>query len=274
MSKYSAPIAKTRDYYDSDNMLNFHNFIYGEHIHIGIYKTGNESIIDANVQTLQTISELLKLNSASKVLDLGSGYGGADRYLAEKFGCSVDGVNLSSAEKQINRNLNQQRGLDKLIQVFDGSFQEIPTSDSQYDTVLSQYALLYSNDRLQVFQEVFRVLQSGGQFLLTDVMFTDNCPQDFYDRTVEIVNVQLASFQSYRAIAKQVGFEEIHIIEMPEQVTNQYQKTLDCLEENFDELLTLCDREFLEYQRVRLNNWIKIGHQNYLNWGILHFCKP
>ena len=274
MSKYPQTIAKTQDYYDSDNMLNFHNFIYGEHIHIGIYKTGDESIVDANLQTLETISELLKLNSDSRVLDIGSGYGGADRYLAEKVGCHVDCLNLSPAQNKINRELNQQRGLAPLIEVFDGSFQQIPTSDKKYDTVLSQDALLYSNDRLQVFQEVFRVLQAGGQFLLTDVMFTDNCPQDFYDKTVEIVNVKLASFQSYRAIAKEVGFEEIQIIEMPEQVTNQYQKTLESLEINFDELLKCCDREFLEYQRIRLNNWIIIGKQNYLNWGILHFRKP
>ena len=272
--KCSKAVAKARDYYDSDNMLNFHNLIYGEHIHIGIYQTGNESIADANLQTLEAISALLKLNPSSRILDIGSGYGGAARYLARKISCHVDCLNLSTAQNKISRKLNQQQGIDTLIQVFDGSFQEIPTPSDTYDTVLSQDALLYSSDRPQVFQEVSRVLQKTGQFLLTDVMLRDSCPAKVCEKTLEIVDLKsLASVETYRAIAKEIGFDEIQVIEMPEQVTQQYQKTLDSMQLNFDKLLKVCDREFLEYQRVRLSNWIATGNQGYLNWGILHFCK-
>lgn len=272
--EYSKTVAKTRDYYDSNNMLNFHNIVYGDNIHIGIYQTGDELISEANIRTLEIISTWLNLNISSEVLDIGSGYGGAARYLAQQANCHVDCLNLSKAQNEINRELNRQRGLDTLIRVFDGSFQEIPARKDMYDRVLSQDALLYSSDRIQVFQEVSRVLKKGGQFLITDVMLSDNCPTTVNKKTVEIVDIKsLASVKTYRVIAKDTGFDEIQVLEMPDQVTRQYQKTLDSMELNFDTLLKYCDQEFLEYQRVRLRNWIAIGNQGYLNWGFLHFRK-
>lgn len=273
--EYSKTVAKTRDYYNNSNMLNFHKIIYGEHIHIGIYQTGDESIPEANLRTLETISTLLNLDISSMVLDIGSGYGGAARYLTQQVNCHVDCLNLSKVQNEINRELNKQRRLDGFIRVLDGNFQEIPTAKNTYDRVLSQDALLYSSDRLQVLQEVSRVLKKGGQFLLTDVMLSDNCPAEVHKQTLEIVGLEsLASVKTYRAIAKDTGFDEIQVIEMPEQVNQQYQKTLNSMELNFNKLLKYCDQEFLEYQRVRLKNWITIASQGYLNWGILHFRKP
>ncbi|MBO9998594.1 MAG: methyltransferase domain-containing protein [Cyanobacteria bacterium SID2] len=273
MSQRSETVDRAREYYDSENMLNFHDLIYGEHIHIGIYQTGCESISEANLQTLETIEGLLKLHPEHKLVDLGSGYGGAARYIVKRAGCHVDCLNLSTAQNKINRQLNQAQGLDTFIQVFDGSFQNIPFPDRTYDIALSQDALLYSDDRVRVFQEVFRVLQPSGQFLLTDVMLKNDCPLKLQAKTQEIVGLKLASVESYREVAREVGFNTLQIVEMPQQVTRQYQKTLDSLESNFDKLLQCCKRDFLEYQRRRLTNWIEIGKLDYLNWGILHFQK-
>ncbi|NES19491.1 MAG: methyltransferase domain-containing protein [Symploca sp. SIO3E6] len=271
---YSTTIAKTRDYYNSHNMRNFHSFIYGENIHIGLYRDGNESIRAANLQILEMITSLLTLSPSTIILDIGSGYGGTDRYLARKIGCRVDCLNLSEAQNELNRELNQQQGLESFLQVIDGSFEAIPTQSNIYDLVWSQDALLYSSDRVKVFQEVSRVLKKNGQFILTDVMQSDDCPVEVSKSILTTVDItSLGSIKSYREMAKDTGFEEIQIIEMPEQVTNQYQKTLEVMEQNYDQLAKSCEREFLEYQRVRLNNWIKIGKQGYLNWGILHFRK-
>ncbi|NEO54655.1 MAG: methyltransferase domain-containing protein [Okeania sp. SIO3B5] len=270
--EYSKTIAKTRDYYNSDNMMNFHSFIYGENIHIGLYTNENESIAEANFKALEMITSLLNLSPSTVVLDLGSGYGGTARYLTQKIGCRVDCLNLSETQNELNRELNRKLGLESLIQVIDGSFEAIPTPSNIYDVVWSQDALLYSSDRVKVFQEVSRVLKKKGEFILTDVMQSDDCPVEVGKQILETVDItSLASIKSYQKIAKDTGFEEIQITEMPEQLTNQYQKTLLVMEQNYDELAKSCDREFLEYQRVRLNNWVKTGKQGYLNWGILHF---
>ena len=271
----SEVIDRARDYYNSQNMLHFHQTIYGENIHVGIYDTSDESISAANLNALELIFSKPNLSPSSKVLDLGSGYGGPARYLAQSLGCSVDCLNLSEAQNEINRNLNHDRGLSNLIQVLDGSFQTIPAPDNTYDFVLSQDALLYSDNRQQVFQEVSRSLRPGGQFLITDVMLASNCPEDIRLKTLKLVNLEsLASIENYCSLAQQVGFDVLEVVEMHEQVVRQYQATLDTLDSKFDELKQGCDLEFIEYQRTRLGNWVEIGRSGYLNWGILHFSKP
>ena len=271
---YSGTVSKTRDYYNSRNMMNFHSFIYGEHIHIGLYSENNESIPEANLRTLEKITSLLKLSNASRVLDIGSGYGGTARYLVQTFNCRVDCLNLSEEQNNLNRELTAKQGLQSMIQVIDGSFEAIPTSDDRYDIVWSQDALLYSSDRTKVFQEVFRVLKQGGQFIFTDVMHSDNCPTDISQTVLDNIDLtSLASMKTYQDLAKKNGFEEIQILAMPDQVTNQYRKTLEVLETNYEELAKICDRDFLDYQKVRLANWVTIGNKGYMNWGILHFQK-
>ncbi len=43
--------------------------------------------------------------------------------------------------------------------------------------VWSQDALLHSGDRGRVLQEVARVLKPGGEFVFSDLMQSDTCPQ-------------------------------------------------------------------------------------------------
>ena len=61
------------------------------------------------------------------ILDIGAGFGGAARYLAENYGCSVTCLNLSEVENERNREMNAARGLTGSIDVVDGSFETSPS---------------------------------------------------------------------------------------------------------------------------------------------------
>ena len=83
-------VDKAQDYYNSTPADEFYFKIWGgEHIHVGIYNHSKESIKDASPRIVHLMASKLKLNSETKLLDLGSGFGGAARYLAKKYGCQV-----------------------------------------------------------------------------------------------------------------------------------------------------------------------------------------
>jgi len=178
-ANYSEAVATAREYYNSDDADNFYATIWGgEDIHIGLYQSDQESIIDASHRTVRHMAELLTgIGPTTHVLDIGAGYGGAARYLAETFGCKVTALNLSEKENQRDREINRQRGLTDKINVVDGSFEAIPADDASFDVVWSQDAILHSGNREKVLQEVARVLKPGGQFVFTDPMQADDCPQ-------------------------------------------------------------------------------------------------
>ena len=102
-------VETTRTYYDSVDADEFYHTIWGgEDIHVGLYEFEGESIYKASKRTVSTMAEKLPgITGATRVLDLGAGYGGAARYLAGEFGCRVECLNLSETENQRNKEKNK-----------------------------------------------------------------------------------------------------------------------------------------------------------------------
>ena len=149
---YSSTVDVARKYYDSEDADNFYNLIWGgEDIHIGMYADSDESISVASRRTVAHLAAKLdNLSATAQVLDLGSGFGGAARFLAANHECRVTALNLSEVENERHRQMNREAGLDDRIEVVDGSFEDIPCGDGTFDIVWSQDAILHSGHREQV----------------------------------------------------------------------------------------------------------------------------
>ncbi|MGD1805561.1 SAM-dependent methyltransferase [Dapis sp. BLCC M126] len=198
----------------------------GEYIHYGIYTRPNEPIHDAFLRIVETIAQTLeKIDRNSQVIDLGSGYGGAARYLAKTYGCSVCCLNLSQLQNQRNTQLNQEKNLYHLVKVTQGSFENIPYSDNSFDIVWSQDSILHSSDRHLVFQEIKRILKLGGELIFTDPMESDNCPPGVLQPAFDRLGISdMGSYRFYSQMAKEFGFEEIHFIDLSKNVPTHYRR--------------------------------------------------
>lgn len=275
-SAYSEAVATARDYYNSEDADNFYNIIWGgEDIHIGLYESETENIVDASHRTVRHMATLLgNLGAGSRVLDIGAGYGGAARYLAEAFGCSVTALNLSEKENQRNRELTRERGLSDKIEVVDGSFESIPTEDNCYDVVWSQDAILHSGRREQVIEEVARVLKPGGRFIFTDPMQADTCPAGVLQPILDRIHLSsLGSPGFYRQTAAQFGLQEkVFEVQTP-QLINHYTRVLQETEKYQADLSRIISPDYLERMKKGLRYWIDGGNNGYLVWGIFIFEK-
>ncbi|HZL92030.1 MAG TPA: methyltransferase domain-containing protein, partial [Vicinamibacterales bacterium] len=175
----AAAVSTARQYYNSDDADRFYHDIWGgEDIHIGLYTGTNDDIRTASERTVAAMADSLgdRLTGASRVIDLGAGYGGAARWLVRKKDCRVTCVNLSEVQNERNRAANADKGYGGRITVLDGSFETIPCEDETFDIAWSQDSILHSADRKRVFREVDRVLRRGGEFIFTDPMQADTCP--------------------------------------------------------------------------------------------------
>jgi sarcosine/dimethylglycine N-methyltransferase len=175
---HSDVVRTAREYYNSDDADAFyHNVWGGEDIHIGLYGSPSEAIAAASERTVATrAARLPKLDAHSRVIDLGAGYGGAARWIAERTGCRVTCVNLSETQNERNRALTKAAGLADRIEVLDASFENVPCATGAYDVVWSQDSILHSGDRARVLREVDRLLKPGGEVIFTDPMQADDCP--------------------------------------------------------------------------------------------------
>ncbi|MDH5764287.1 MAG: methyltransferase domain-containing protein [Nitrospinota bacterium] len=271
----STAVEKAEEYYNSNDADEFYFKIWGgEHIHVGIYNYQNEPIKIASQRIVPRMAEQLNLDVFKKVLDLGSGYGGGARYLAKNFGCHVTCLNLSERQNERNQQFNMERGLDHLVDVVYGSFEEIPLEDNSFDVVWSQDAMVHSANRDQVVAEAHRVLKPGGHFIFTDLMQDDNIPNGVLGPVLERIHLDsLGSFEFYWNEARKNGFELVSIDNMSQHLVTHYDRVRQETEKQYDEIVDACGKEYIDRMIQGLNQWVKAGHNGHLSWGILHFKK-
>jgi len=272
--KYSDVVETARSYYNSDDADNFYYRIWGgEDLHLGIYEKDDDDIFTASRRTIQKMAdEAKKIDENTRIIDLGGGFAGTARYLAKKYGCKVVNLNLSEAENERGRKMNKEQGLDHLIDVVDGSFEEIPYGDNSFDIVWSQDAILHSGDREKVVAEAARVLKTGGEVIFTDPMQTPDCNketlQPVYDR---IKLSSLGSPDFYEKEFQKHGFKMIDFKEMPDVLINHYAKVREETIKNESWLKNYVSEQYISNMKTGLKHWVEGGKAGNLTWGIFHF---
>ena len=275
MDKKTSRAAQTaRDYYNSPEADSFYASVWGgEHIHVGIYLSPGDSIAQGSQRTVEHLcSKLEGLDGKTRVLDIGSGYGGAARHLARTYGCRVTGLSISEVENERHRKMNREQGLAHLIEVVDGDFEDLPLSGGSFDIVWSQDAMLHSGDRGRVLSEVRRVLRDGGQFIFTDLMQADDCPGEVLQPILERLLLEnMASPGFYLASAAERGFVGTDYEELTPHLATHYAKTLEDMEFLAAHNGNVLDRAYVERARTGLRRWVEGGDAGHLAWGVFHF---
>jgi len=267
---------KAKDYYDSNDADNFYFHIWGgEDIHVGLYKEDDDSISDASRRTVEKMAAKIRhFPAGSKALDLGSGYGGSARHLARENGYHVQCLNISQVQNERNRELNLKQGLAVLVEVTDGSFEDIPFSENAFDLVWSQDALLHSGNRKRVFEEVDRVLRPGGEFIFTDPMQRFGTNPEILQPVLERIHLNsMGSIDDYESYAQELGWSVVEVDEMTPHLIEHYSRVLKELEQREASLHEHCSEDYMQKMKAGLAHWINAGKMDALSWGILRFQK-
>ncbi|MCG6942995.1 MAG: methyltransferase domain-containing protein [Thiohalocapsa sp.] len=276
---YSEAVQTARDYYNSDDADNFYFHVWGgEDIHIGLYEGADDAIAGASERTVAFMSERVKDKLAApgaRLIDLGAGYGGAARWLAKRFGCRVLALNLSEAENVRDRQMNRDAGLDHLIEVVEGSFEQVPAENGTFDAAWSQDAILHSGRRDKVMDEVDRLLKPGGELVFTDPMQADDCPDGVLQPVLDRIHLEsLGSFAFYRAQARRLGWKEVEVVDLTGQLVTHYGRVAEVLRAEREALAGKVSDGYMDRMLQGLQHWVDAGRNGYLAWGVMHFRKP
>ena len=276
-TSYSGAVETARAYYDSDDADAFYAEVWGgEDIHVGLYTRPDEPIVEASRRTVARMAELAgPLGPATRVLDLGAGYGGAVRYLARTFGCACVALNLAEVENERNRRLTREAGLAARVEVVPGDFTALPFEDAAFDRVWSQEALLHAGDRAAVCAEAVRVLRPGGLMVFTDPMQVDEAPADRLQPIYDRLHLEsLASPGFYRDTLTALGMREVTFEEQPGQLVSHYARVRDVLVASADRLRERgVGDDYIERMKTGLGHWVDGGREGLLTWGIIVFEK-
>lgn len=80
------------------------------------------------------------------------------------------GVDMTAAMRAQARRAAAAAGLDEIVEIREGFFEDLPVASSSIDVVLSNGVVNLSPDKPRVLSEIVRVLRPGGRLHLADVV--------------------------------------------------------------------------------------------------------
>jgi len=116
------------------------------------------------------LARAANVDSSKRVLDVGSGVGGASRCLAKEFGCRVTGIDLTDEYCRVAAMLSDLVGLAALVDYRQGDATNLPFPDASFDIVWTEHAAMNIPDKPRLYGEMYRVLKPGGTLAIYDVL--------------------------------------------------------------------------------------------------------
>lgn len=116
------------------------------------------------------LADAMAIDADTLVLDIGSGLGGPARTLAEVYGCSVTGIDLTPSFCAAANELSRWTGLQDRTTFRVGDACALPFDDDTFDAAMSIHAVMNIPDKPAVYREARRVLRPGGVLATYDVL--------------------------------------------------------------------------------------------------------
>ncbi|CAG0897755.1 unnamed protein product [Cyprideis torosa] len=219
-SKYSV-----KRHYDLGNDL-FVNFLGKTLNYSSGYWAKADNLDQAQIDKMELIAQKLKLKPGMKLLDIGFGWGGIAKYLAENHGVTVVGYTISKAQLEFGRELCK----------------ELPNVEFRYGdyrSINEKFDRIYSIEMMEhvgvknfrtFFEVANRCLDDDGLFLVqTNILLNRNLPRqdEWFDKHIFPDGEMPYDVDLFKESEGLFFVEDFH------NMSSDYPKTLEGWYENF-----------------------------------------
>ncbi|WP_425404213.1 class I SAM-dependent methyltransferase [Hwanghaeella sp.] len=121
------------------------------------------------IEATRELADLFDPGADAHLLDIGSGIGGPARYLADRFGCRVTGIDLTAEFVDVARRLTDLVGLSGRVDFVQGNALSMPFHEASFDGAYSMNVSMNIADKDAFYREVRRVLRPGAPLILSEL---------------------------------------------------------------------------------------------------------
>lgn len=179
-----------------------------------------------------------------KLLDLDTGSGYLSFPLAKKFpSVTVIGLDIVEKALEVNRRKAEKERIRNIRFItYDGM--NFPFDDSEFDMVVSRYALHHFPDIQKSISEVCRVIKPGGFLFISDPTPNDNDTSRFVDAYMQLKkdgHVQFYTRDEWEEICERAGLKFVDFFDSSIRFPKKKEAAF-----GFDELLKKHDKSIVE----------------------------
>ncbi len=120
-------------------------------------------------QAVDEAIAILEPMEGARILDIGAGFGGPARYLADRAKCHVTAVELQADLDAAAAELTARCGLAERVAHVCGDIHAVPLEAQAYDGAISYLALYHIPDRGAVYARLHDALAPGGRIYVEDL---------------------------------------------------------------------------------------------------------
>lgn len=155
-----------REHYDRGNDF-FHSFLGDRMIYTsGFFKTGEESLEQAQDQKMDLVCNKLKLETNDNYLDIGCGWGTLAMHAAKKFSVQATGITIAEHQTAYAQQKIRDNGLLEKAKVLCLDYRDIP--DGKYNKIscleMSEHVGIKNYPKFC--RQMYRLLDNDGMFFL------------------------------------------------------------------------------------------------------------
>jgi tocopherol O-methyltransferase len=209
-----------------DSITEAWQFMLGEHFHWGYFKNDQEDLQSATVNLIDLMLSQLKLDQIKSVIDIGCGIGNTSIYLREKLNCEVTGISNSPIGiKKAQENIKKKNYEDKInFQLRDATNNQL--ADGIFDVCWLLEMSHLIDDKQLLINESSRILKSGGEIILCDLMFNRklkaseifNNKEDLIKLESSFGKARIEEMSAYQKYFENANLLDIEITNISEQV--------------------------------------------------------
>ena len=195
---------------------------------------------------------VLRLGSATRLIDLGSGTGWPGLYLAKQSNCSVCLVDLPENGLQIAKMRAAKEGLSNRAEFHVADAADLPFLDDEFDAVCHSDLLCCLVRKRGVLENCRRVIRKGGTMAFTVISVAPGLSANSYERALANAPEFIESDTSYSILLEETGWHQAELFDLTQAYRDSCSRQISSDEEFQDGLTAILGRQ---QAAERLENW-------------------
>jgi phosphoethanolamine N-methyltransferase len=234
----------------------------------GYVSTGGH---DTTLYLVEKLGDALK--PGVRVLDVGSGIGGAMFFLADQYGAEVVGVDLAPEMVKIAQERARKADGSDSVRFIEADVLDEQAVVGPFDVIWSRDALMHVHDKPRLFRRLHDLLTDGGTLVITDYARGEGDASPEFEAYIARTGYHVVSPLRYGELLSQAGFADVQVEDATARFVEILESEMARLRDQREAFLKVFSEDDLNYILDRWAMKVRFCQAGDMKWGIYRASK-